>query len=116
MSSFKRNKRTTTLFCINLILFLSIFILHCRQKTEIEMARLAQIDILQMNAAPSIEEEDLEIDRNLSREFQFLQNIDKIPADANWDRIRESFDHKTLFEVSAQAEDYRLNEFDYSKQ
>ena len=79
-----------------------------------ELADLASRDILQMYGAPFILEKTLQVDSNLYREFRFLRELNKIPVDAAWDRVRNNFDPKTLLEIVAHPQEYRLHETDYS--
>ncbi len=82
--------------------------------SENEMADLAYRDILQMYGAPFIPEKTLQVDGNLHREFRFLRELNKIPANSDWDRVRRNFDAKTLLEIVTHPEEYRLYETDYS--
>ena len=49
----------------------------------------------------------------LSNEFTFLQNIGKLPKNAQWETIRTSFDHSIMERIYRNPSASSLNRFDY---
>ncbi len=78
-----------------------------------ERAELTRSDILMLAESPVIPERLLKYGGQIHREFEFLKNIGKIPASAEWEQVHASFDRQILKEVLANQEKYDLNEFRY---
>ncbi len=78
-----------------------------------ERAELTRDNILVLAKSPVIPERLFKNGGQIQREFEFLKNIGKIPASAEWERIHASFDRQILKETLANQKKYALNEFKY---
>ncbi len=77
--------------------------------TDNDFVNLAMEDIIGLLNVPFIPVENLLSGGTLYREFHFLQKIGKIPEEAEWNKISDSFNRRVLEEVLSRQEEYRVN-------
>ncbi len=79
-----------------------------------ELAKLAQDDILGVCKLPLVPIDFLQEKNILHNEFLFLKNLEKIPRNIKWGRIRDSFDRNIILNILSQPSLYHLEVFDYN--
>jgi NitT/TauT family transport system substrate-binding protein len=84
------------------------------QLNELDIARITHTDLLDMAGAPAIPVALSKDDSFLIKEFEFLKQIHKIPANASRERLKNSFKSNLLAEILDAPAKYSLNRFDYA--
>ncbi len=84
------------------------------QFTAIQAAAITHRELLDVVSAPLIPAKYTEPDGLLYREFEFLKEVQKIPADSDWHRVRASVYLSFQRNIAAQAAHYRLRAYDYA--
>lgn len=83
--------------------------------TELDIAHITRSDLLDVASAPLFPKTDLNATTPLSREFEFLKKIGKLPPDSTWEKVHKSLNNKLLREVMAKPKEFALNKFEYGK-
>ena len=84
------------------------------QLHEQAIARITHTDLLDLPGAPSIPAKFSTNGSLLLKQFEFLKQAGKLPADATRDRVIQSFYSGLLKEIMQQPARYALNRFEYS--
>ncbi len=82
---------------------------------EHDIASVTRNDLLNIAGAPTVPRQLARNGSLLFKEFEFLQRIGKLPADASRGRLEKSFAGALLREVLVAPARYGLNRFDYAK-
>lgn len=82
------------------------------QLTVAQAVAIAHREILDIPSAPAIAPGN-GTEPPLAGEFHFLKRLGKIPADSDWERIRQALDYTGLREVLQNKARYRIDTFDY---
>lgn len=83
------------------------------QLNEQAIARITHDDLLDVPGAPSIPAQLAAEGSLILKEFEFLKQIGKLPADISRDRVTRSFETRIMKEVLSQPARYALNRFEY---
>ena len=81
--------------------------------TAEELANLALLDILQLYGVPTLDPIDMEPNGKLYKEFQFLRNLNKIPAETEWVKVKNSFNVQLLKDILTNRQQFMVDEYDY---
>ncbi len=81
--------------------------------TNYQLSTLAKKDMLGHVWMPLIEDQLLDSNGFLDREFHFLKNQKLIPGAASWSQVRGSFDNNLVLQIQCQPNKYKLYEFNY---
>lgn len=76
---------------------------------------LALKDILGVTAFPEIATDDLAPRGELAMELEFLKQLGKLPADVQWEDLRNHFDTEIVGALVREDKKYRLNTFRYTE-
>lgn len=79
-----------------------------------EIARITRSDLLDIASAPAIPRRISGSDSPLFKEFEFLKQIGRLPANATRKNIEKSLNNKLLHEVQRAPVRYGLNRYDYA--
>ncbi len=74
---------------------------------------IAMNDLLGIAPSAAMPQSDLDVGGRLYREFQFLQDLRKIPPTVDWQQARACFDGGILNEVLRCRQDYQLHVYEY---
>jgi ABC-type nitrate/sulfonate/bicarbonate transport system substrate-binding protein len=80
-----------------------------------DIAHITQTDLLDVAGAPAIPQNLIRSGSLLFKEFDFLKQLGKLPANASRQRLEQSFTSNLLQEVLSKSARYGLNRFDYAK-
>jgi hypothetical protein len=82
-----------------------------------QCAEVAAEDLPKISASgPIIPEKYLAPEGSLSKEFEFLKSVGKIPDSVSLKRLRSSFQTETVKKIIVNPQQYRLNEFNYHEE
>lgn len=79
-----------------------------------QVVAITRRELLEMESLPLIPKTELTGYSPLSREFEFLKKIGKLPANAQWENVRDSISRDLMNEVLSHSVLYKLHEFDYA--
>jgi len=81
---------------------------------ESDIARITRSDLLDIASAPVIPQKITGSDSLLFKEFEFLKQIRKLPADASRQKLEASFTNNLMHEVHRASVRYGLYRYDYA--
>jgi NitT/TauT family transport system substrate-binding protein len=81
--------------------------------SENEIVKLAKKDILGFAGSQSLANDESIIKNQLFEEFEFLKQLNKIPAEISWERVLNSFNYSFISDIINESEDYQIYEYSY---